>query len=359
MDVFTSIALNYLPKARVLASTLKLCHPEWKFHLYISDRNSANLKLDTAGGLFDTILWIEELDIENIYKWIFKHTVVETCTAVKGPIALSLLKRGAEKVMYIDPDIAVFNRLDEIDRLLDSHSVVLTPHLLEFEDVKSAVEDNEICALRHGVFNLGFFAVNNSSEGLRFADWFNQRLLEYCYADIPHGLFTDQRWCDLAPTFFQDLHILRDPGCNVASWNLSRRNLTFSPDGTLLVNGSPLKFYHFTGYDSGIGNVMTLKYSGGNHIVSEIWTWYGHQLAKHGQQGLVKTKWLFDCFENGERVPQAARLLYRQREDLQKAFPNPFTVGKHGGYYRWFMANGAADVIKPKSWMRRVGLPWF
>jgi hypothetical protein len=104
---------------------------------------------------------------------------------------------------------------------------------------------------------------------------------------------------------------------------------------------------------------MTLKYSGGNHIVSEIWTWYGHQLAKHGQQGLVKTKWLFDCFENGERVPQAARLLYRQREDLQKAFPNPFTVGKHGGYYRWFMANGAADVIKPKSWMRRVGLPWF
>lgn len=339
MDVFTSIVTNYLPKARVLASTLKLRHPDWRFHLCISDRNSTNSRLKTTGEPFDSVIWIEELNIENIYQWIFKHAVVEICTAVKGPVALSLLQRGAEKVMYIDPDIAVFNRLDEIDRLLDDHSVVLTPHLLEFEDVKSAIEDNEVCALKHGVFNLGFFAINNSSEGNRFANWFNQRLLEYCYADIPNGLFTDQRWCDLAPTFFQDLHILRDPGCNVASWNLSRRKLEFSRDGTLLVNGGPLKFYHFTGYDSGAGDTMTLRYCGGNHIVGEIWTWYRRQLQKHGQQELGKLKWDFDFFENGEQIPQQARLLYRQREDLQKAFPNPFTMGKDEGYYRWYREN--------------------
>ncbi len=348
MDVFTSITLNYLPKARVLASTLKLRHPEWKFHLCISDRDSTSLKLDTKGGPFDTILWIEELDIDNIYRWIFKHTAVETCTAVKGPIALSLLKRGAEKVMYLDPDMAVFNRLDEIDRLLDDHPIVLTPHLLEFEDLKEAVEDNEVCALKHGVFNLGFFAINNSSEGFRFANWFCQRLLEFCYEDIPNGLFTDQRWCDLAPAFFQDLYILRDPGCNVASWNLSRRNLSFSPDGTLLVNGSPLKFYHFTGYDSGAGNVMTLKYGGGNQIVSEIWTWYGHQLAKHGQEALGKIKWHFDFFENGKKISQYARLLYRKRVKLQESFPNPFTVGERGGYYRWFRMKRIRDLLKLK-----------
>jgi hypothetical protein len=76
MDVFTSIAVNYLPKACVLASTLKLRHPEWRFHLCISDQNSTNLRLKAAREPFDTIIWIEELDIENIYQWIFKHTVL-------------------------------------------------------------------------------------------------------------------------------------------------------------------------------------------------------------------------------------------------------------------------------------------
>jgi hypothetical protein len=355
VDVFTSITLNYLPKARVLASSLKLHHPEWKFHLCISDRNNTSLNPAATSGLFDTIMWTEELNIENIHGWMFKHTAVETCTAVKGLVALSLLQRGAEKVMYLDPDIAVFNPLDEIERLLDDHPIVLTPHLLDFEADKAAIEDNEICALRHGVFNLGFFAINNSSEGHRFANWFNERLLEYCYDDIPNGLFTDQKWCDLVPAFFPDLHIMRDPGCNVASWNLSRRHLSFSREGTLLVNGSPLKFYHFTGYDSGAGNVMTLKYAGGNQIVSEIWAWYGHQLAEHGQAELGEVKWHFDFFENGKKISQAARLLYRQRQNFQDAFPNPFTTGKGGGYYRRFRVKRIKDLMKLKTWVRRMG----
>jgi hypothetical protein len=208
---------------------------------------------------------------------------------------------------------------------------VLTPHLLEFEDVKSAIVDNEVCVLKHGVFNLGAFAVNNSREGQSFVNWFNKRLSEFCYDDIPNGLFTDQKWCDLAPAFFENLYILRDPGCNVASWNLSRRSLSFSSDGTLLVNGSPLKFYHFTGYDSGAGSVMTQKYSSGNHIVSEIWAWYGRQLEKHGQRELGKVKWFFDFFQNGKQISQSARLLYRQREDLPGGLSESLHSGKRWG----------------------------
>ena len=48
------------------------------------------------------------------------------------------------------------------------------------------------------------------------------------------------------PGMFGGLLVVRDPGCNVASWNLSRRRLAFGPGGALTVNGSPLKFYHFT-----------------------------------------------------------------------------------------------------------------
>ena len=98
-----------------------------------------------------------------------------------------------------------------------------------------------------------------------------------------------------------------------------------------------------------MGSVMTHKYSNGNHIPREIWAWYGRQLERHGQEEMGKVEWHFDFFENGKKIPQSARLLYRHREDLQKAFPNPFIVGKDGGYYNWFKANGARDLIMLKT----------
>ena len=54
MIVFTSITLNYLPKAKILAKTLKQLHSDWQFHLLISDKiptdktNLFNLELKQA-----------------------------------------------------------------------------------------------------------------------------------------------------------------------------------------------------------------------------------------------------------------------------------------------------------------------
>ena len=41
----------------------------------------------------------------------------------------------------------------------------------------------------------------------------------------------DQRWLDLVPALFDDVHIVRDPGCNVAYWNLPERYVTLTPNG--------------------------------------------------------------------------------------------------------------------------------
>lgn len=339
MDVFTSITLNYLPKARILASTVKRLHPEWRFHVCISDeRPSADL--DTTAEPFDNVIWIEDLPIDNLYGWIFKHSLVELCTAVKGPVTRQLVTQGVEKILFLDPDIAVFNSLSEVEDLLDEHSIILTPHISHVEEDRGAIIDNEIGALRWGTYNLGFIAIRNDAEGKRFADWWNQRLLEFCYDDTPYGLFTDQRWCNLVPVFFDNVRVLRDPAYNVASWNLSTREVTLSGDGVILVNGSPLKFFHFTGYDSGAGRVMTTKYAGDNTLVHEIWTWYRLQLEKYGQKEAERRRWPFDYFNNGERIPHEARVLYRERKDLQIAHSNPFEITADGGFYGWFVANG-------------------
>src|SRR5205823_5632165 len=210
---------------------------------------------------FDEVATLTDLGIPHLESWVFKHSLVELCTAVKGPYLDKLLRRpGCSGVFYFDPDMAVFNRLDPLFEGLERGSVVLTPHQLDAEEDEEAVIDNEICSLKHGVYNLGFIGVRPSTPGLQFASWWRARLEQWCYADIPSGIFTDQRWVDLAPALFDCIEIIRDRGCNVATWNLSHRLVEGNFDSGFTVNGAPLRFYHFSGFDSGAQQIMLRKY---------------------------------------------------------------------------------------------------
>lgn len=334
MLVFTSCINNYIPKARVLASTLKSFHPDWTFCLLLGEAPPADFHLDEEP--FDRLMSFDELAIPNYRSWLFRHRVVEICTAAKGPaLHYFLTCEKHEKVMYLDPDIMVCNPLTPLETLLDEHDFLLTPHQLTPQKTEQSIKDNELTALCYGVFNLGFVAAARRGDGLAFARWWRNRLLEYCYDDIPNGLFTDQRWCDLAPAFFPNLHTVRDPGCNVASWNLPERAITQTENGVFLANGSPLRFYHFTGFDSGIGDDMTARYGGNVPAVRELWQRYRERLAVSGQALLGKQRWAYTNFDDGTPITDAMRFLYRKQKNLQTTFPDPF---RRPGYLEWYRA---------------------
>ena len=364
MIVFTSITLNYLPKAKILAKTLKQLHPDWQFHLLISDKipsDQLNLfALELKQPYFDKVVYIDELPIPEINSWIFKHTVVEICTAVKGPYLRLLADQGHEKIVYIDPDIAIINSLEPIEKWLDEYGILLTPHLLDYTDNPQSIHDNEILGtMRHGTFNLGFLAINSTNvDGRRFVDWWADRLLDYCYADYEKGLFTDQKWVDLAPSFFEKLLIIRDPGYDVASWNLDCRELSFNQQGQLLVNGHyPLRFYHFTGYDSGAGMnvVKSLTSEGANPVVNELWDWYIRQLEQTGHESIGKVKSFYDTFDNGTKIDLEMRVLYRESPDIQKIFPNPFnTDNGKGGFLTWWQRDRPKPAFEQE---KKIVLP--
>lgn len=349
MRIFTSITLNYLPKARILARTLKDFHPDWEIDLLINDQSSnfepENSKLLLDEELFDRIIWIDQLEIPERESWIFKHTIVELCTAVKGIYLQQLINEGIKKILYIDPDIAVFNDLSPLTDLLNNHAILLTPHLLDFTDNKRSIQDNEIAGtLRHGIFNLGFLGINAERiEGKKFAGWWEKRLLDYCYADYDKGLFTDQKWCDLIPSFFNDYFIIRDPGYDVASWNLDCRELSLNNDGMLLVNEKyPLRFYHFTGYDSGAGANAIDEFTKNNEktIINEIWGWYHRELIANGHNEIGNFQSAYSKFENGKMITNDMRRVYKNRPDLQSKFDQPFNISnRHIDYYTWWQTN--------------------
>lgn len=214
---FTSASFSYLAKARVLGSTLKRFHPDWIVTVCLTDREPKGFTFDLDNEPFDRVIWSEELPLANPKGWLFQHDVVEACTAVKGPVLRALLAGEADRVFYLDPDIAVFGSLAPMVEMLDDASILLTPHQLTPEEDRQAIVDNEICALSHGTYNLGFLAVRNDAVGQQFARWWNDRLLEYCVDDRSSGIFVDQKWCDLVPALFDRVHVVRDAGYNVAS----------------------------------------------------------------------------------------------------------------------------------------------
>jgi hypothetical protein len=326
---FTSFSLGYLARARVLARTLKQFQPDWEVWALVADTPPPELDRDEAFAPFDQFCYAAALGIPRFRAWMFKHDVVEACTAVKAQMLLQLLRLGTDRVIYLDPDIGLFQPLAGIERRLDTASIVLTPHQLEANSVASAITDNELASLKYGIYNLGFLAVRNDDNGRDFARWWADTTYRACYDAVDSGIFTDQKYCDLVPSLFDGVQIERDPGCNVASWNLSRRRLSFAADGTLLANETPLKFYHFTKI-GGVGDVMTERYAGDNVEVYEVVNWYKRQVRANAIDTLAQWPWQYGQFSNGVPVPRAARLLFRNRPDLFNAFGDPFGDEFHG-----------------------------
>lgn len=339
---FTSINNAYIPKAITLAQSLRRVYGD---QAHVTCMLSDEVRSDIDYSAFDEVLTIPELDlpVPSVEAWIFKHTVVELCTAVK-PWALKkiMARHNTDTVVYMDPDTVLYSPMDEIYDLLPTHPVILTPHVtVPAKDRDDLLDGEMLGCLRHGVFNLGFLAVSNHGDGAGFIDWWASRCLDWCYDDGPKGLFTDQRWVDLAPCFFPTLLALRHPGYNMATWNLYYRDLSRDAQGNITVNGSyPLRFFHFSGHDIGTHSFMLQKHAPGEKLLHEMNDWYIEQQANNGQERLGKRPGHYDFFANGERIEREWRVAFRESADLPQRFPKPYTEPT----YREWVTRHRADV---------------
>jgi Glycosyl transferases group 1 len=173
------------------------------------------------------------------------YNVLEFATSVKPALLRSFLRQGWDRVTYLDPDIQVFG--DFTPLLDDDAAVSLTPHLLSvIPDDGFRPSTNDI--LEAGFYNLGFCSVRPAA--VPFLDWWSDRLQFDCLADPAGGFFTDQKIMDLAP-LKTSVQVVKEPGCNVAYWNLHERSIVLD-DGVWRVvhEGAhhPLYFFHFSGF---------------------------------------------------------------------------------------------------------------
>jgi hypothetical protein len=326
---FTSFTLGYLPKSRVLAASVKRAHPDWQMYALICEPLPD--WFDLASEPFDAVLTLEELQIPGLAGWVFAHRLVEVCTGAKGPALAHLLALDdTDAVVYLDPDIRVYRPLTPVIDALATGSVVLTPHLLEPERHDVGVFENEMTALVHGVYNLGFLAVRSDTDGLAFARWWSDRLVDYCFDDRASGLFTDQRWCDLVPALFERHSILRSPACNVAPWNVGQRIVSRDESGAYVVDAEPLVFVHFSGVDGDAGREMIGRHAPADSAIFELWAAYTGEVAAMSEVPEGSAEWPYERFVDGTPIIQAMRDCYRHHPEVRAEFADPFAVDGPG-----------------------------
>ena len=339
----TIIAKNYLAYARVLGRSLREHHPDLPFYV---------LLVDEPEGYFDpeaepfTVLRLEDVALPRPREFCFRYEVLELSTAVKPYFLERLFARGHDRVVFLDPDIRVYQPLSALLDARERWRMVLTPHLVEpLEDGKRPAEQD---ILLSGVYNLGFLALARDPGVDAFLGWWKDRCEHDCIVDPARGLFVDQRWMDLAPGLLDGVRILRDPTYNLAYWNLAHRRLE-GPPSAPLVNGSPLHFLHFSGLDP-LRPMRLSRHQDRYETVTEeplltLLQRYSGELLESGYR--ISSAWPYTHarFEDGQAIPRAMRELFREQPPGR--FPDPFRTSGGGTYVEWAVAPSRDTALSP------------
>jgi hypothetical protein len=97
---------------------------------------------------------------------------------------------------------------------------------------------------KHGIYNAGFLGVNRKSEN--FLSWWLDSCVKLPGMPETAFLYDDQKFLDLVPAYFKEVHVLQHQGCNVSEWNEGHLERQKSADGSIQINGAyPLVFAHF------------------------------------------------------------------------------------------------------------------
>ena len=248
---FTICSNNFLAQAKTMFQSLGRHHPEIKTFIFLVD--APNETIDYTFFSPAEIIVVEEKIVAGFMNMVERYNLVELNTAVR-PFIIQYLHGyypETDRLYYLDPDMYIYGRLDELDKLLEKEDIIITPHFLRPIPIDGHTPFENL-ALNYGTYNLGFFALNPTTANTKyFLSWWGERTKQFSHIDVSNGYFTDQIWFNLVPIFFKEVHSLAHPGYNMAAWNLYERSIkSYGDDGKIMLSsGDPLIIYHFSSWD--------------------------------------------------------------------------------------------------------------
>jgi hypothetical protein len=244
--VFTICSNNYLSQAICLGDSLLEHNPYDNFVIVLVDRIEGIKSL--RNRIKYELIEVEQIVGSRINELSKVYNIIELNTAVKPSVFKFFFQNeDVKSIIYLDPDILVYNSFQELYTKQKSFNFIMTPHITTPSD--GSVAPSDIVFISGGVFNLGFISISRTEESLKILDWWENKLLNKgAKVNLFADLFYDQLWMNLIVSFSGSVFVERNLGYNMAPWNIHERKLSFC-QGQYSVNDKyPLIFYHFSGF---------------------------------------------------------------------------------------------------------------
>lgn len=242
---FAITSRNYLAQTKIAVGTFLQFNPNFDVFIFNIDNDSyeSNTFWDNPKIRHEFIRGIE-FDNKDILR--SKYNNFEFCNAIKPYLCCWLFEnfKETEKIIYLDSDLVFYNDV-ECDVEMSKHEIIITPHAAREFPADNHLT-SELNILNSGLYNAGFFIICNSTNGIKFLEWWKAKTLKYCYVDFEKGMFVDQIWLNFVPIYFDSVLALKNPGYNVAHWNLHERTLSYH-DEWRVNEEYKLVFFHFSG----------------------------------------------------------------------------------------------------------------
>lgn len=295
MRICTVIARNHLPQARVLArSYAENNRDEPCSVLLIDDPQRA---IADRSEPFE-IIRPEQLGLERFDGMAAMYDLRELAAALKPLLLRHLLERDREPLACVDADVRFFCDIDEITHLVASERIVLVPHG-------------------------GFVAVAPGDDTGRLIEWWRGRLS-----------FS----LDEVSTVTSRFHVAGDSGLNVGYWNLDER-VVDRHGATYMVNGVPLRFFHFSGFDPARPYALS---SHQTHIrlpdqpaLAALCQEYADALREAGFDREREERWMYARLADGTSLTAELRRLYGEGERTGAFTRSPFTDAGTAEFVAW------------------------
>lgn len=378
---------NFLPFAALTFESFHIHHPEMPGFLLLVDGTADDR--DILPGC-DVVL-LSDLMLPDIGWYCCKYDANELCNALK-PSFLKYLAQIVDTVIYLDSDIAVFERFTAMLEALDYADLVVTPHTIApFPRTEQfGVHPNNADIFNAGLINAGAFGIR-LTPCLPFLDFWEMCNLSVGAFFGSAGGQTDQQYFNWALILVSRHTVLRDTAYNVAYWNLHDRSFRHIEANGWEVDGKPLVFFHFSGYD--VDDIFRLSKHDGRYSVynmpsvARILAWYTETVKSMPAYRYRATAYGYDILANGVRVtalirgilkkyetyaprfdarsdegafalctwlmtplaaagstlPLIAAEIYDRRPDLHHGFPHAHSIAFPEGYWRWFCRHAGRE----------------
>jgi Methyltransferase domain len=235
----TLFDINYLPRGLALYRSLTRVCPDFRLRVFCMDEEAERI---LQGLALPRLKVIPLAELERHDRALLEvkptRTQLEYCWTATPAVSRYCLETEPDlrEITYLDADLMFFSDPAPVFEEMGDDSVLIVPH--RYAPQWRSYEETS------GIYNVQFMTFRRDERGLEALHWWHDRCIEWCYYRLEDGKLGDQKYLDDWPERFDGVHVLEHTGGGTAPWNAEQYAIE-ERDGSVLVDGRPLVFYHY------------------------------------------------------------------------------------------------------------------